>query len=146
MPAAFERWKVLPHGPVEKLTDDLWCVEGALPNQPFRRKMTLARLPDGRLIIHNGVALEAEHMSAIESWGTPAFLLVPNAWHRLDARVFKDRYPDIEVLCPEGARKRVSAVVPVNGTYDDLPANDRAALEHLDGVKRREGVMRLGGA
>lgn len=35
--------------------------------------MTLIRLEDGRLVIHNGIALEEEEMRRIEEWGQTAF-------------------------------------------------------------------------
>lgn len=146
MPKAYDRWTVLPHEPIEKLSDELWRVEGALPGMPVRRVMTLAKMSDERLVIHNGMALADDEMAAIEAWGTPTFLVVPNGWHRLDARVYLDRYPDLTVLCPLGSRKQVEQVVPVAGSYDDLPADGVVTLEHLDGVKQGEGVMTVRGA
>lgn len=141
-PPANTEWKVLPHGPIEKLADNLWRVEGSLPNMPLKRVMTVARRRDGRLVVHNAIALEEPAMREIEAWGTPAFLVVPNGWHRLDAPAFKARYPQITVLCPRGARKKVAEVVAVDGTYDDFPRDDDSVtLEHVPGVRDVEGVM-----
>jgi len=51
-------WTALPHGPIEKLEDNLWRVEGTLPkNPPFKRVMTVVRLGDGRLVVHNAICL-----------------------------------------------------------------------------------------
>jgi hypothetical protein len=94
-------------------------------------------------VVHNGVALDAASMLAIEAWGTPAFLLVPNAWHRLDAPAYKARYPALRVLCPEGARKAVSEVVAVDGTYEDFPSDPAILVSYLEGVKRREGFLEV---
>jgi hypothetical protein len=68
-------------------------------------------------------------------------LVVPSGWHRLDARAYQERYPDIKVLCPLGARQKVEQVVDVSGSYDDFPANPDVTLEHLPGVADAEGVM-----
>src|SRR5205085_669793 len=111
----FDTWTVLPHGRIEKLAENLWRVEGGVPKLPLRRVLVVARLGDGRLLFHNAVALEEAAMREIEAWGTPAFLVVPNGWHRLDANVYKQRYPELRVLCPRGARLRVSRAVPVDG-------------------------------
>jgi hypothetical protein len=138
---AFNKWTVLSHGPIEKLADNLWRVEGTLPKMPLRRVMTIARMDDGRLVIHNGIALEEEAMREIEAWGTPAFLIVPNGWHRLDAVQYKARYPAIKVIAPKGARARVEHVVHVDGTFEDFPSNGSVRLETLHGVKDVEGVM-----
>jgi hypothetical protein len=109
----------------------------------LERNMTVARLGDGRLVIHSAVALDAEGMHALESWGTPAFLLVPSAYHRIDAPRYKARYPELVVLTPRGARDKVSRVVAVDGDYDDLPTNDTVRLEYPQGLAEREGAMRV---
>ena len=80
-------------------------------------------------------------MARIEAWGTPAFLIVPNAYHRLDAPAFKTRYPNAKVLCPRAATKKVGEVVTVDGTYDDFPADAAVRFEGLEGSGDSEGVM-----
>jgi hypothetical protein len=132
---------VIDHDPIEELGDNLWRVEGALPGMALRRVMTVARMKDGRLVIHNGIALGDAEMKRLEDWGTPAVLVVPNGYHRLDAPAYKQRYPDIQVLCPAGSRKRVQEVVAVDGDYDDFEGDDTVSLKHVDGVGRAEGVM-----
>ena len=44
----------------------------------------------------------------------------PNDFHRMDAKIWKDRYPEIKVVTPPGARKRVAEIVPVDATSDIL--------------------------
>jgi hypothetical protein len=117
MPKSPAQWKVLPHGPIEKLSDNIWWVQGSLPGMSLKRVMTLVRVRDGRLVVHNGIALAEDAMQRIEAWGTPAFLAVPSGWHRLDAAAYKQRYPSLRVFVPKGARGRVEQVVTVDGTY-----------------------------
>lgn len=136
-------WNVLPHRPIQKLTENLWTVTGALPNMPLDRVLSIAKMGDGRLVLHNGIALEEPAMKEIEAFGKPSFLLVPNGYHRMDAPAFKQRYPEIKVLCPEGARKKVEEVVAVDGTYADLPADDRVSLHDIEGVGRGEGYLKV---
>lgn len=135
-------WKVLPHGPLTELAENLWRVEGSLEGMPLRRVMTIARRNDGSLVVHNAIALEPAAMAEVEAKGPVAAIVVPNGWHRLDARAFVERYPNAKVFCPAGARKRVAAEVAVDGTYEDWPTGGAVALEPLDGV-RVEGVMRV---
>lgn len=134
-------WKVLWHGPIEKLAENIWWVQGAIPKMSLKRTMVVVRLSDGRLVIHNGIALEPAAMAEIERWGRPAFLLVPNGYHRLDAPAFKKRYPELQVLCPRGSRERVAQVVHVDGTYDDFPPDETVRLETLKGCAGIEGAM-----
>ena len=141
MAKTFTQWTVLPHKPLEKLADNLWSVEGTMPSGDVRRVMVLARLGDGRVVVHNAIALEETHMKELEAWGTPSFIVVPNGYHRQDARIWKDRYPAAKVLCPEGAKKKVAKVVAPDGSYDDLPADPDVTLAHLDGCKKGEGAL-----
>lgn len=134
-------WKVLEHGPIERLAENIWWVQGALPGMSLRRAMVIVRLHDGRLVIHNGIALESSAMKEIESWGRPAFLIVPNGAHRLDATAYKARYPELKLLCPKGSRERVEEVVPVDGMYEDFPADETVRFEMLHGVADAEGAM-----
>ena len=134
-------WNVRWHGPIQHLADNLWWVDGALPNMSLKRTMVIVRLADGRLVIHNAIALAAEAMQALERWGVPAFLIVPNGSHRLDAPAYKHRYPALRVFCPSGARKKVEEVVAVDGTYEDFPSDGTVRFETLHGVAESEGAM-----
>jgi hypothetical protein len=134
-------WRVLDHGPLEQLESNLWRIEGDLPGMAMRRVMTLARMSDGRLVVHNGVALEDDLMRRIEAFGEPAFLVVPNGYHRMDAAAFKARYPQLRVICPAGARAAVEKVVPIDLTYDAFPEDADVGLRHVAGLRDREGVM-----
>ena len=145
MAKAHQSWTVLSHDPIETIAENIWRVEGDLPNPGIRRVMTVCRMADGRLVIHNAVALDDEEMARLEAWGEPAFLVVPNGWHRLDAAIFKARYPNARVLCPAGTRKRVEQVVAVDGGLEELAAagDPSVIMPYLDGVKEAEGVLRV---
>jgi hypothetical protein len=127
--------------PIEKLEDNLWCVEGALPNMALKRRMTVVKLSDGRLVIHSAILLNREGMAELERWGEPAFLIVPLAWHRLDAAAYAQRYPTLRVLCPPEAETRVRKVVQVDGHLDALPQDPSLWTERLSGVRSGEAVL-----
>lgn len=133
MAKAFSTWTVLPHKPIEKLADNLWRVSGTMPDGKTQRQMVLARMADGRVLVHNAVALGDAEMKELEAWGTPAVLFVPNQFHRQDARIWKDRYPKATVVAPAGAKKGVSKVVPVDVTSEDAPRDESVRLLPLDG-------------
>ena len=141
MAKAFDTWTVLPHEPIAEHTENLRSVVGDIPGMPLKRRMTAVRRSDGTLVLHNPVALEEAEMKTLEAWGEPAFLVVPNGYHRLDAANFKRRYPDARVVCPRGATRKVAEVVPVDLDYASAPADDAVSFEHLDGVAESEGVL-----
>lgn len=142
MAKCFTTWTVLPHEPIEKHADNLWSVSGKMPGGNQRR-MTIARRADGGLVIHNPIALDDSEMKEIEAFGKPAFLIVPNAFHRQDSVIYKQRYPQISVLCPQTARKKVSQIVEVSGHLDEMPKDANVELFHLRGMKEREGALRV---
>jgi len=130
MPKPFTEWKVLDHGALIPVDDDILSVEGTIPMPVgnMRRRMTIVRLRDGRLVIYSAVSLDADEMRELERYGKPAFLVVPNSHHRLDAKPWKDRYPDIEVIAPEGAREKIEEAVPVDTSLGRFADPDVALL------------------
>ncbi len=143
MAKAYTTWTVLDNKPIEKLAENLWNVSGMMANGTVQRRMVVARLDDGRLIIHNAIALDDAGMADLDAFGKVAALVVPNAFHRMDARIWKDRYPNAAVFCPGGATKGVSQVVPVDGDYTKAPSDGQISLIHLEGCKAREGVLQI---
>lgn len=131
MPKVFTEWTVLPHRPIEKLTDNLWRVSGLLGQ--IQRQMVLARMRDGRVVVNNAIAMDDAAMAELEAWGEPAVLIVPNAYHRQDARIWKQRYPKMTVVAPDKACKRVDKVVAVDVATTAAPADDTVRVVAMDG-------------
>ena len=122
MPQPFTHWKVLPHGKLTKIDDNILTVIGTIPMPVgnMTRRMTVVRLRDGRLVIFSAIALDDHEMAILEDFGKPTFLIVPNAYHRLDAKPWKDRYPSIQVIAPQGALKKIEGAVTVDSTHADF--------------------------
>jgi hypothetical protein len=141
MPTPPRPWTVLPHDPIERLEENLWAVEGSLPRGPIRRRMAIIRLSDGRLLFHNAVPLRDEDMRAVEAFGRPAFILVPNGYHRLDLHAWKERYPETAVLAPGPVRPRVAQEVAVDGTLADVPPDPAVRVETIEGSRWEEPAI-----
>jgi hypothetical protein len=112
----FEQWTVLPHGKLSQVEDNLLTVTGNLkmPLTELPRRMTIVRLNDARLVVYSAIALDDDEMAALERYGRPTFLIVPSALHRLDAKIWKDRYPWMQVVAPTGARAKIQESVQVD--------------------------------
>jgi hypothetical protein len=126
MPAILEKWEVMPHEPPVEVDDGILTVAGEIPMPlgNFPRRMTVVRLAGGRTAIFSAIALDAPEMARVEAMGRPDVLIVPGDHHRLDARIWKDRYPGLRVVTPPAAREAVEAVVPVDATADILDDPD----------------------
>jgi hypothetical protein len=141
MANAESEWKVLEHGPLEQVADNLWRVAGALPGMSLRRTMTVVRRADGSLLLHSPIALDEARQRELEALGSIAVMVVPNAGHRLDAPAYKARYPQLVTFCPRGGRAKVSERVAVDGTYEDYADDGVIRFETLDGVGGQEGAL-----
>jgi hypothetical protein len=144
----FTTWTVLPHDKPTRLEDNVMSVTGRMQMPPMgevERRMTVVRLGDGRLIIWSAIALDEAGMRELESFGQPAYLIVPGDLHRLDARAWKDRYPALVVIAPAAARAKVEEVVPVDATEVDF---GDAAVRYMTvpGTGEREAALRVEGA
>jgi hypothetical protein len=147
MSRALDEWKVLPHGQLTQVNESILTVVGEIkmPLTKFPRRMTIVRLRDGRLVVFNAIALDEDEMRRVESFGRPAFLVVPNDHHRLDAKIWKERYPDLQVVAPAGSRKKVEEVVPVDATEGEFDDPD-TLLVTVPGTDGREAALEVEGA
>ena len=135
--------RVLPHTAIEPLATHLWHVTGVLGDRLPPREMVLYRLPDTTLLIHSAIALSQSEMDRLESLGNPTVLIVPNRIHRLDALLYKQRYPDLQIVCPAAARSFVEAVVPVDGLAEDILPNYGIVCHSPAGIYDQELAYEL---
>src|SRR5471030_2504798 len=124
MSQPLKTWKVLPHGELAEIDGSILTVTGDIhmPPMDLPRRMTVVRLNGSRLVIYNAIGLDEGEMATLEAYGRPAILIVPSDKHRLDAKIWKDRYPAMQVVAPAGARAKVEEVVHVDTTaprFDD---------------------------
>jgi hypothetical protein len=138
-----DAWLVREHGPIEKLSENLWRVEGSLPGMSLRRNMVVVRKANGQLAIHSAIALEEQAQAELEAWGTPSYLVIPNRGHTLDAAAYKARYPQLKIYTPRGGITTVEQKIQgkVDGSYEDFPSDDELRLQTLHGVGEGEGAM-----
>jgi hypothetical protein len=144
MPATLEEWTVLPHDPPRRVTENILTVVGEIdmPLMSLPRRMTAVRLGDGRLVIFNAIALDEGEMRRLEDFGTPAFLIVPNDHHRMDAKIWKTRYPASRVIAPPGAREAVEEVVPVDSSEGDF-GDPSVRVMIVPGTGEREAALEI---
>jgi hypothetical protein len=134
-------WSVGEHGPLEKHEPNLWTVEAAVPSMPLKRRMALVRLDDGSVVVHSAICLDDATQREVEAWGPIRFIVVPNRFHRLDARAYAERYPEARVICPDPAQKFVQNKTRVDGNLTLLPADPGLSAEKLAGSKLEEHVL-----
>lgn len=133
----------LPHGDITALDERLWQVTGSLPQGSMPRNMTLYRLDDGGLLIHGAQALREATMQQLEGLGPPRVMIVASPFHSLHEALYKQRYPQLTVLCPAAARSKVEGEVSVDGTVEEQLAGFGVRWLGPDGLKPIERAYEL---
>eukprot|EP00698_Gefionella_okellyi_P008668 TRINITY_DN2162_c0_g1_i2.p1 TRINITY_DN2162_c0_g1~~TRINITY_DN2162_c0_g1_i2.p1 ORF type:complete len:283 (+),score=49.42 TRINITY_DN2162_c0_g1_i2:64-912(+) len=104
-----------------QLTPELWTTSCDLAvHKDHARVMYIYRLPTGKLLLESCIAMPEKQMHQLDALGAVEIILVPNVSHRLDCRVYKERYPDAKVVCPAAARTKVEEVCHVDATSEDV--------------------------
>lgn len=134
---------VYPHGEFTKLNERLWVVAGSLPRLPFPRNMYVYCLDDGGLLVWSAVAMDEASMQRLEALGPVRLILVPNNFHRMQAQVYFERYPNALVICPAAARAHVAKKVTVHGTAEEVLPQHGVVYHSAAGLKKREGICEL---
>lgn len=142
MTKPFQQWTVLPHGKLDQFDANILTVVGEIhmPLMDLPRRMTVVRLADARLVVFSAISLDDDEMVALEAYGRPSYLIVPSDKHRLDAKTWKARYPQIQVVAPEGARAKVEETVPVDAatpSFDD----PNVQFVTVPGTRGREAAL-----
>jgi hypothetical protein len=144
MSVATRAWKVHPHGHLTQVTENILTVTGTIlmPAGRLPRRMTVVRLDHGGLVIFSAMSLDDDQMQVLESFGTPAYMIVPNDHHRMDARSWKARYPFIRVIAPAGAREKVEKVVLVDATFGDF-GDSTVRFVPVPGTAEKEAALEV---
>lgn len=142
MAAPLQQWKVLPHTKPTYMDKNLLTVTGDIhmPMVHLPRRMTVVRLHDGRLVIYSAIAMDEDEMAALQAWGTPSFLIVPGDRHRMDAKIWKDRYPALQVVAPKGARAKVEQLLAVDTVAPSFNDPDVDFMA-VPGTRGHEGAL-----
>jgi len=133
-------WTVLPHGPLERLEENLFAIEGVVPGiAGLRRRMAIVRRADGGLLFFNAVPVDDEALARIRQLGRPAILVVPQSLHMIDANAFRERL-GVRVYAPAVARAEVAERVAVDGAFEDVPEDPAVSVVPVAGFKTGEGM------
>jgi hypothetical protein len=113
------------------LAGDLWVAE-----QPLRfagvelgARMTVVRLPGGRLLLHSPIARSPELAVEVERLGAPAVVVAPNRLHHLHVQEWLAAYPASRLFVAPGLETKRRDLQPNAVLGDDPPAEWREVLD-----------------
>jgi hypothetical protein len=133
-------WIVTKHGPLQKLENNLWVVDGQVPNLPFTRRMSIVKRGDGTLLFFNAIPLAEPELGEVKAWGKPSSLVVPHDQHMIDARPFAEKL-ELKVYAPKACEEKARQRAVLAGTLEDVPADPGIVIEAAGGVKSGEPVI-----
>jgi hypothetical protein len=133
-------WIVTPHGPLEKIDDNLWGLSSPVPGIKSHRRMSIVRRGDGSLLFYNAIPMDEATLGDVRAWGRPALLVITHDQHMVDADAFRERL-GLAVYCPQATIEKVRARTVVTGSMEALPSDPAIAWDSAVGTKMNEPVM-----
>lgn len=133
-------WIVTPHGPLEKIDDNLWGLSSSVPNIKSHRRMSIVRRGDGSLLFYNAIPMDDRTLEEVRAWGRPSVLVITHDQHMIDGDAFREKL-GVAVYCPAASIEKVRARTEVKGKLEDLPADPVLRWDSATGTKMDEPVM-----
>lgn len=118
-------------GSLRQLADNLWVADRPQAFYGFSvgTRMTVLRLPEGRLLLHSPVALDPGLRQDLDSIGRVAFVVAPNRLHHLYAGDVVKSYPGARLWVAPGLQRKRPDLVYEAILGDDSPEEWRAEVD-----------------
>ena len=107
---------------MQQLHPDLWITDSPLRflGLEVGARMTIVRLPDGKLLLHSPIAATADLIREVKSLGPVAYIVAPNLFHHLFVGEWQRACPGASVhVCPGLDAKRDDLTIA--GVLTDEP-------------------------
>jgi hypothetical protein len=133
-------WIVTKHGPLQKLEDNLWCVDGDVPGVPIKRRMCIIRMQDGSLLFFHAIPVDDATLEQIKALGKPAYLVVGHDQHAIDANAFQQKL-GLKAYGPAACEAKLRERFDLTGTLETFPKDATVTVESVPGTKYGETVV-----
>ncbi|MDH3325090.1 MAG: hypothetical protein OEM38_00060 [Gammaproteobacteria bacterium] len=121
---------------MRKLGSNIWVVERdfSFSGTDFGNRMTILRLPSGKLVLHSPVEYSDDLANEVNDIGKVAFIITPNNFHGLFSKKWCSVYPKA---------KYYTAKVSGAGESNVLSALRSVDLESSVEIVKIEGISKL---
>jgi uncharacterized protein DUF4336 len=125
--------RVADRAPLRQLADDLWIADRpqSFYGLPVGSRMTVIRLPGGRLLLHSPVALDPDLRRQLDALGRVSFAVAPNRVHHLHAGGVATAYPGARLWIGPGLERKRPDLVFEAILTDDAPEEWRGAVDQV---------------
>lgn len=87
------------YAPPREIAPSLWVLDGTWSNQ-LGRRMTVVRLRNNEVWVHNPMKLMGIDLSWLSSLGFIKGIIAPNKWHVSDLDWMAEKFPEAQICCP----------------------------------------------
>lgn len=94
-----------PYSPPREIAPALWVLDGTWSNS-LGRRMTVVRLRNNEVWIHNAMRLMPEDLKWLASLGFVRGIIAPNTWHTSDLLWMAEQFPQAQIACPPSFLQR----------------------------------------
>jgi hypothetical protein len=132
-----------PYGEPVELLPSLWVIDGTWSNA-LARRMTVIRLRNNEVWIHNPMELEAKELSWLSSLGFVRAIVAPNAFHVSDLLWMSERFPQAQIICPLSFAKNhpeINARIWFTTDVAHITADRELEFFPVPGVRFEETVL-----
>jgi hypothetical protein len=131
------------YGPLREVYENVFCRDGEWYGSKFRRRMTVIRLPDGKLWVHNPFALDDEDVRGLMQLGEVAHVVAPSTFHCSELEDFLSEFPQAMGFAPDSILKKMKKGFSIVPTETGYPAELNSAVTRiaLDGTRMDESAF-----
>lgn len=129
--------------PPRELASGLWEISGEWNNK-LGRRMTVIRLKNGEVFIHNAFHLKKQDLDWLAGLGEVSYIVAPNNFHCSDAGWMKRQFPEARLFVPASKLAHFRAEgLETFDTESDFPDDFASELLYLPsrGAKMEEAVF-----
>lgn len=87
------------YSPPHQLAANLWEIRGEWKNK-LGRRMTVIKLADDSIFIHNAIRLNAAELDWLKNLGSVQYVVAPNTFHCSDAGWMLDHFQNAQLFVP----------------------------------------------
>ena len=117
-----------PLGTAKAFADEVWIVDGPEiemrylgANLPFPTRMTIVRLPGGKLWVHSPIAWNPDLGLELAKLGSVSYLIAPNTLHYWYLPDWQERFPEARSYGPPGLVRKARRPISVDQTLGEQP-------------------------
>ncbi len=120
-----------------RITDNLWVIDGDF-SHGMGRRMTVIKMANENLLVHNAIKLRPDSLTWLNTLGQVATIMIPNAFHAVDALWFSEQYPEATIYAPKKKQQMLSDAERTHKPLEEFPQSADFESIYIEGTVAQE--------